>query len=511
MVYLSGRWPRKTFNVVLLGSLIAAYLLIEVSPFIQVVFELLGIGAVTPVLTALTVLFNIGFAMIVILRLHDLNRTGWWTLLIIIPFVNVLFVILLMLWPSSTQSHKFKNMMKTLIKILSFVILAVLLMQIDDDLNDEVVAFISLHEQRASRESQAYLYLNGIAALEEKEIIARGARLLAASLGKTSDAKKLSKGDKLATPDDKDEMYCHLADAGCLGNIIDSSSRWGNEINKFSVITERYEKFISYPEFTTLSKATANAPMVDYRYLFLGNKIKIFSALSLAESGKPEQAIEMLLTDNKYLRKQLTLADSVVHKGVFKNLLSYNLDVIVYIHLAYQAKKLTEITSLSKTEISMNFPLGRELLSEYNTYQYVPQSSEHWPSWVIKIIFKPNMTINQRFTRHEEIMSLDNLSGKAFAKSAVNLKATVKSEANYRNYQGEVLAEMPIISFRYIAMMHDLNAKISLANFVLSDKTQPLQNPYGALYNKITERGNLICLDGPLADKKSSRCIRDQL
>jgi hypothetical protein len=121
------------------------------------------------------------------------------------------------------------------------------------------------------------------------------------------------------------------------------------------------------------------------------------------------------------------------------------------------------------------------------------------------------MTINNRLMSYEEIISLDNLSSKEFAKNVVNIESARKREPNYRNYAGSIMTEIPIPYLSYIAKVHDLNAKISLANYVLSNKTQPLESPYGVFYNKTTERDNFICLDGPLEDKYNIRCIRKNI
>jgi uncharacterized membrane protein YhaH (DUF805 family) len=520
--FLSGRWPRKTFNLVLIASLIAAYILIEVSPFFNLVIEHLGIGALNPVLILLTVLLNIGFFLIIILRLHDLNRAGWWSPVIFIPVVNVVFLILLIIWPSSTERHKFRSMCKTFVKILAILFLAVLLLQVDDDLSVEVSEYVSLIENRVANGSEAYLYLNGMAALEEKNILAQGRRLLTHYnnspknlFGPVSETKKLTKDEKLPTPDNKNKMYCQLSKAGCLNKVIASSNHWENQIKKFSVITKRYEKFISYSEFTTMTKADIGSPLPSYHYLTFGNKIKIFSALSLARSGKAEEAIEMLLNDNKYLRKHLVLADNLIHKLIFINLLSNNLDIIVYIHSAYQVDKLTEIAHLSHSEMSMKYPLVREFIQEYNMFLDADRNTDGWnglPSWMVKIIFKVNMTINARLMSYKELISLDNLPAEVFAKSVVNIEAAPKFEPNYRNYGGSIMIEEPITYLsKYIAKVHDLDAKISLANYLLSNKTQPLESPYGPLYNKITERDNFICLDGPSKEKYNIRCIPEKI
>ena len=522
MSFLSGRWPRKTFNVVLISSCIAAYILIEVSPFFNLVLELFGTETLQYTIVMLSVLLNIGFVLIVILRLHDLNHSSWWSILGFIPFINVLLAILLMVWPGVSIENRYKKMLITMAKIFTFAIFTVLLLQVDDDLTSEVTEYVSLIENRRLNGSEAYLYFNGIAAPEEKQILSQGRQLLA-SYNNASDnvfsalntTDKINKSEKLALPDNKNEMYCHIPNAGCLEQIINSSSNWKNEVYKFSSIIKRYDKFIQYTEFTTLTRADHSSPSPASNYLTFGNKLKIFSALLLAESGKAEEAIDMLLHDNQYLRKHLALADSIIHKLIFKLMFSNNLDIIVYINSTYKVEKPIKIAHLSHSEMSLKYPIVREFIKEYNTYLDAVRNPDDWsgmPGWMVRIIFKPNMTINERVLRYNDIISLASLSAEEFTKRVLNSEPIRKSERNYRNYAGSVMIEEPITYLSgEIARLHDLNVKISLANFILSNRVQPLENPYGSLYNQTIEKGDFICLGGPLEDKYNSRCIRNKI
>lgn len=40
-------------------------------------------------------------------RLHDLNRTGWYTLLVLVPIVQFLMLLWLGFWPSARYSNRF--------------------------------------------------------------------------------------------------------------------------------------------------------------------------------------------------------------------------------------------------------------------------------------------------------------------------------------------------------------------------------------------------------------------
>ncbi|MFQ6573754.1 DUF805 domain-containing protein [Pseudomonas sp. UM16] len=45
--------------------------------------------------------------LLIIRRLHDLNRSGWFCLLVLIPWLGYLFILLLMLVPGNRSSNRF--------------------------------------------------------------------------------------------------------------------------------------------------------------------------------------------------------------------------------------------------------------------------------------------------------------------------------------------------------------------------------------------------------------------
>jgi uncharacterized membrane protein YhaH (DUF805 family) len=61
---------------------------------------MLGIGVFYLVTIVISVMFSKR-------RLNDLNRSGWWFLLFIIPIVNLFFAIYLIFFPGSSESNKF--------------------------------------------------------------------------------------------------------------------------------------------------------------------------------------------------------------------------------------------------------------------------------------------------------------------------------------------------------------------------------------------------------------------
>lgn len=414
--------------------------------------------------------------------------------------------------------------MKILIMLL-LVICGLVSLQFDDSPNSEVTDYVSLIENRMLNGSQAYLFLSGIAAIEGENILSRGEELLARyndptnkSLAMGSVDEKKDENNKLSIADKNNGLYCKLWEAECLGDIVGGSSEWEDEIQNFSVIAERYERFISYSEYTTITKPDATEQYPEYKYLSYGNRIRILSALSLAESGRAEDAIEMLRNDNRYLRKHLELADNLIHKMIFVILLANNLDVVVYMHSAHNMREISEIPYLSSSEINMEYPFAREFVMVYNYFLELDRHPEFFrvggkiPGWLVRSVFKPHMTMNDSVGNYTKLIKLANLSAKDFSVRILNTESNQKKERRFRNYAGSILNEISMPEYSdYIARLHDLNCKISLTNYVLSGQSKQLENPYGSSYGKKTDSDYFICLDGPLEDKRNLRCIRTKI
>ena len=99
-VQFYGRAPRREFWYFILFSIIGRLLLSIIDGIVGLTF-ILGIDPQgTPVQVGiLSMLFSLGLILpsiaIAIRRLHDIGKSGWWYLLAIIPFVNVIGIFVL--------------------------------------------------------------------------------------------------------------------------------------------------------------------------------------------------------------------------------------------------------------------------------------------------------------------------------------------------------------------------------------------------------------------------------
>lgn len=99
MSFFSGSIGRVNFLIsygcFFIVAMSLAYLVSEVDPSFGSLVFLLGIAAIPLVFS------------LIIKRLHDINLSGWFSLLFLVPVVNLLLFLFLILWPgTSTKSSQ---------------------------------------------------------------------------------------------------------------------------------------------------------------------------------------------------------------------------------------------------------------------------------------------------------------------------------------------------------------------------------------------------------------------
>lgn len=412
--------------------------------------------------------------------------------------------------------------MKKLIFSAVSVIAIIIALQFDDDLSPEVRDWLSIIDEKSNTASEAFFYLTGMIATNEANIVAVGREIHNAvkTLEKNNTTgsehpawQGYPESKRLEHPDNADPIYCILWKQPCLSKVITASDRWRSEVNRWHDIYQRYLSFIEYEEFSTLSQPHTNEVMPPYQYLHYGNRLRLFEMLAKASLGNPELAVSALLGDITMLRNQLNVADNLIHKIIFTMFISYNLDVIMHIKTRYGLNNIGAISLLTPKEQSLELPLIREFALMHNTMIELDkhpeffETSGHAPAWLVRAVFKPNRTINKVYHRYAEAVRLSRLPADQFAIQSSQQKPQRESVFNLLNYTGNILADITGLNYRtYIARLHDLNAKIHLANALLTDNSA-LMNPYypDTVVN-IHALAN-TCLDGPYPDERNLRCI----
>ncbi len=412
-----------------------------------------------------------------------------------------------------------------MMKVLALLLLlgcGLAILQFDDSPSQEVMSYVNSIEEKRAAESQAFLYLNGIAALENQDVSLEGKKLLNKYNSSSSELYPTREYDsenetssQLSTPNKNVFFNCKFLENECFIGIMNNSKYWKAEIDQWSTILMRYEKFIAHSEFTTMTKPSVSEPVADYLYLVYGNRLKILSVLSLLNLGRHKEALEGLREDNQYIRQHIEIADNLIHKMIFVSLLENNLNVLAYLSSLKKVDDFKPISLLSSKEIDITLPMSREFVIGFNTLLELDGRPDFFdvdgelPYWFVRTIFKPYMTLNDSVASYSEIIRISQLPAKAFSESVNAVELINKKSWSIRNYAGNTINKIPMPGYsKYIATMHDLNCKIELLNHSFGGQGGLLNNPYGAQYKTNEIKDDLICMEGPLEDNGNSRCIK---
>lgn len=393
-------------------------------------------------------------------------------------------------------------------------------LQIDDELSPESRQLIAVVEEAQAPSSayEAYYYLSGISAPAEAHPVTRGVENLAhfEQFGKLKqDAEDLPLPDKAAS------LFCNLKTPDCFDQIMSLREQWAIELSKQEVLLKRYETFLNYEHFATpLKTLTLEYPFPSYAHLVQGNRLKRLSAISAAVEVDGDAGVSILLEDLNRLRRHLASADLLIHKMIFVSMIAEDLEALVKVYQRYTPQKSYVIKPLAVDELGLYKVFTREFYFFYTTLLNIDHKQEYfsesenvpnWCSgWCMKLIYKPNMTINEIAHRYQAPLQRAQMNSEQFAQTPSQEKLLLSSAITLdraRNWAGAVLAAVGSPNFdSYIARLHDLNAKVVLASYVLSGQSTELKNPYGDSY-AIQKEERSVCMDGPLKDERNLRCV----
>ena len=430
---------------------------------------------------------------------------------------------------------------KILIGIILFGVVAVLLLQIDDELNPEVASF--LEQAKPAESSDAYLYLLGIIAAEDEDPLVVGQQLLA-SMQQAEQQYDFSDGTfgfeaypedkKLALPDGA--LFCVNQQESCWQTVFDNKTARDQALKAHAVLLQRYQYFLGLNDYHSLVKPTAVEGFPSYEYLMKANRLVILNEINTIQTVGSSHAIKTMTDHIALLRNHLKNTDQLIGKLIYSAIIAENLDVLSLIIHQGQTASPPQLSLLSVDERDFATVMPREFAMGYDLYTSLDKHPQFFsastlagdksegksPAWLVRLVYKPNMTINEHYSVYKAVVLRSQLAQKQFAVTVTTeLKNEQKSpyKISIRNYAGRVLNNLARPSFdRVIARVLDLNAKIAIFNktankVMLPEDLSYIQNPY---YEKggtafYSEDGKSICLTGPLDDDKNQRCLRVKL
>ena len=207
-------------------------------------------------------------------------------------------------------------MAKLLISII-VLILAVLLLQIDDDLDPVAAQLISKAEPAGKHDSYAYLWGIDASANEDpyevgKSLITSIKRSEAAG-GITLDRvryEQYPEAKKLPLP--KDSLICTVKDAGCIEKMFKGGGNIDRLVQNNATLISRYNNFNSLDQYNTQTKAHLSESFPSYIYIITGNSLVLLKAISATAKNSCDVSIELLKSNISGIRNQLKQQDTLI-------------------------------------------------------------------------------------------------------------------------------------------------------------------------------------------------------
>ena len=427
------------------------------------------------------------------------------------------------------------NVFISLIVVISgFITTAALLLQIDDELQPEVIEFMSLSESQD--ENKAYFYLLGLTSKEGDDPLLIGQKVYEeikqqkAKINADKNAQQIidiTQYNKLALPESP--LLCAYKKANCFDDIFNHLDQIPPLVTRSAVFVQRYLTYSAFTEFHTLSQPHIAEPLPSYQHLVTAVHLISLDNISLASQGKEEVAIQALYQLHQQLRSQLSLQDTLIGKLIFLNLVSENIDLMSVLSTRYQVKLPKPLTLLTKREHSFSLALSREVRMLYSLYQTLDGATDILninhelsafvvPSWFSHILFKVNITVNEGYQPLHYYAMLSELSVDDFDQEIrlAARKPTIKS-AWIRNAIGTVLNQVATPNYtHYIANVWDLDNKIQLFNARVQDLSTAQimsevksQYPFPANVSPyLSVNKHQLCFENPFNTDAQYNCLQ---
>jgi hypothetical protein len=410
-------------------------------------------------------------------------------------------------------------MFKYIIGSIALLVVILFALQIDDKLNpaaENLIAKVKM-EDYTNDQREAYFYLMGIGAHQDEDPITIGKSIYNLFNSNEEGNEYYKKQNALELP--QGDLFCSSWENACIVSLFTPSEKIDNILKKNKILLDRYQHFLSYNSYLTITDPSISEPLPYYNYITKGNRLIILQSIQSAQKLEYKQALEILSKNISLLRKQLSFQDTLIGKLVFLLQLSENIDVAFLVSKKANKDNLFKVPPLTEDERSFELPIARELSMSYNMFKELDGNPEFWqtngsaPSWIVKLFFKPNITINSLYPEYQAVIDYALLSHQDFVKRLNESNTQKITKSWIRNPTGTILANVASVNYHeYSARFYDLDTKILLFNALIGKESittriSNIKNPYYSNSKTAFIDNNKVCFDGPLPDELKLRCL----
>lgn len=317
------------------------------------------------------------------------------------------------------------------------VVVALLLLQLDDELSPGAERFLARVD--SSADSPAYRYLAGLAVAAEEDPLSVVAAL------------PVLPGDNAypqQLPLPEGAGFCALREEGCLATLLSATADSDALLREHAVLLQRAEHFWTFDEYRTLTTPALEEPFPPFVYLLRAGRIRLLATIHQHHQGHTRQALDSLLKQLAVIRHSMLLQDTLVGKTV---LLSVFTDALTITDALLRDSGLSSapLAPLTAAEKDLGAALAREFAMGYQLMAGLDRHPDFFhqrneddvavPGWIVRLVFKPNMSVNAMVAPYERLERLALLSPDAFHRAVVAEPAPEPHTSLLRNYAGAVL------------------------------------------------------------------------
>lgn len=397
---------------------------------------------------------------------------------------------------------------------------AVIWMQ-DEPLDAQAVAWMDTVNQQGGS-SEGYLYLLGLDAAQEPMAVGRARQ---AEYRQWLDSR--SALDASFRPQQVEllprsvvEQRCGGEWLYCLQQVLDGRRDVDALLQDGAQVLARYQRVIGFEHLLRRSALTASSPLPSYSVLIAGNRLLALQAYRLILDGHAGQAQALLEADFARWRRHLAEADTLVQKLVIAHLMAADVGTLSVLRQRNLIEAPAPLAPLSPAERSLQVVMRSEFVMAANGYAAMrddPQIIREQGRLFMRVLFKPNMTINATLPNYRGVADASRQDAAAFVEWLRQPQPVVSRD--WRNPVGNVLLDVASLDMkRYLARLHDLDARIALYNrlarlapgFTEREAIAAAEggNPY-AIHpaSVLAGKPGWLCYDGPLKDHRNLRCL----
>ncbi|MGI9227467.1 MAG: hypothetical protein ACR2PU_01625 [Gammaproteobacteria bacterium] len=421
--------------------------------------------------------------------------------------------------------------MKLLISalIILFLVSIFFFLQKDEPLLPEVKEWLSDNTETPQTKDNAYVYLMGLASNENIDPFEYGLRKIEYyknnSLGKPIN--KNTSENELEIP--TSTLLCDKREKTCIETILNNTNKILPLLENNKEILNRYKTFSKLSEYKTLSKPNLEEIIPSYSPLGTGLKLLHLQVIQSALDHNYSQSIATIENNILELRKFLKIADNLIFKMILTAFITQDLELLSQLFSNGVIPKNAYISEtgflddLNIKERSLHLSMRHELAIMVDTVNNLDKHPEVFeeggsaPAWVVRLLIKPNKSINSMHVNHKYIAETSELLP---SQLEANLRIYADGfNINLTNLVGQILVDIAEPNFdEYIGRVHDIQCKTRLIKLKIQDpinfeknalkmkENSNFSNPYYGTTPYKDEVNNLICFNGPFEDTRNSRC-----